>query len=155
MTETDIELEKEFVPRKQAAALRDLGFDEKCMAYHGRQDTMMGMLYSNLYNGNTFHNAIATPSEMHLDVYAPTYRQAFKFFREKYNMTSFINTHITNGKHSCAVIHDMYNNKSLHPDLVKTEDKAGTAVVFDEYEDAELACLEKMITLALNKSNKS
>ena len=153
--DNEIELEKEFVPREQATALRDLGFNAKCMAYHGKQDTLMGMLYSNLYNGNMFHNAVATPSDKHLDVFAPTYRAAFKFFRKKYKMTHFINTHITDGKHSCAIIHDMFRKGNLHPDLITTGDKVGTAVVFDEYEDAELACLKKMITLALNKSNKN
>ena len=148
----DIDLEKEFVQRERSAALRDLGFNEKCMAYHGKQSSMMGLLYSNLYNGNTFHNAVATPSDKHLDVYAPTYRQAFKFLKKKYNMSPHINTHITNGKHSCSVIHDMYNNGSLHPDLITVGDKTGTAVVFDEYEDAEMACLDKMIALAKTKN---
>jgi hypothetical protein len=32
----DIDLEKEFVQRERSAALRDLGFNEKCMAYHGK-----------------------------------------------------------------------------------------------------------------------
>ena len=33
-----------FVLYEQALALKELGFDEKCIAYYGKQDTMMGRL---------------------------------------------------------------------------------------------------------------
>jgi hypothetical protein len=148
MTETDIDLEKEFIPREQSAALRDLGFNEKCMAYHGSPDTMMGLLYSNLYNGNTFHNAVATPSDKHLDVYAPTYRTAFKFFREKYQLRGFIGWRPNTKNWDCHVI-DMKldgNEYVKERGLKKLSDQ-----MFDEYEDAELECLKKLIETAKNK----
>jgi hypothetical protein len=140
--DNEIELEKEFVPREQAIALRDLGFDEKCMAYHGKQDTMMGMLYSNIYNGNTFHNAVATPSEKHLDVYAPTYRQAFKFFRKNLGMKFYIREDMWN---------DWCGVKILKDNTDKEYKEVGS---YNSYEKAELACLNSLIEIAKNKSNK-
>ncbi len=138
--DNEIEMEKEFVPREQAAALMDLGFNDKCMAYHGKQDTMMGMLYSNIYNGNTFHNAVATPSDKHLDVFAPTYRQAFKFFRKKYKMKFYIREDRWN---------DWCGVKILRDSTDKKYEEVGS---YDTYEKAELACLKKLIELALNKN---
>lgn len=120
--------ETEFLPLKETQALLEIGFNEPRIGG-----------FNHDMNGSIGPNMILR-------------QQAFRFFRKEHKMTHFINTHITDGKHSCAVIHDMFRNGNLHPDLVKTGDKVGTAVVFDEYEDAEMACLKKMIALALNKS---
>jgi hypothetical protein len=57
-------MEKEFVTYEQALALKELGFDEKCIATHGYID-----LYINEEDG-------------HLP--APLKQQVFRWFREKY-----------------------------------------------------------------------
>jgi hypothetical protein len=64
-------MEKVFIPYEQALALKELGFNEPCIATHGYLE-----LYVNTDDG-------------HLK--APLYQQAFRWFREKHGLCHFIN----------------------------------------------------------------
>lgn len=63
-------MEKDFAPYEESLELKQLGFDEPCIATHGYLE-----LYINTDDG-------------HLK--APLYQQAFRFFRDKYGLVMVI-----------------------------------------------------------------
>jgi hypothetical protein len=117
-------MEKEFIPYEQALALKELGFDEECVSFYSSK----GKLYQSegyyKFGENVFGE----------EVIAPLYQQAFRWFREKYELDSYI-------RHECPNVEPYY-------DFVIDED------VFDvmcDYEEAELECLKKLIEIVKNK----
>jgi hypothetical protein len=124
-------MEIEFVPYEQALALKELGFDEPCAAcYYKKFDNEIG--YHKVYRDFNF---------VQLTVSAPTYSQAFRWFREKYDLHYQLIPFFSD-KESHAV--DYYLALAQHrpPIQVKT------------YEEAELACIEKLIEIVEQKNEK-
>ena len=126
-------MEKEFVPYKLALALKALGFDEPCFGYHLTKDlpyVKRGLKFgSEKYVGkhNSYDDFIVS---------APTYSQAFRWFREKYDLGHMINGigHESFIMNIAGVLH-IFN-----------------AFEFKTYEEAELACLRKLIEIVETKS---
>jgi hypothetical protein len=107
-------MKKEFLPYQESKDLKELGFKEKCAAHYLGEDDLelKWEIYRNLsINTNNC-------------VQAPTYSQAFRFFREKYEFTYSI------GKTNVSVVH--YGRTQL------LQDNAS-------YEDAELATIRFFI----------
>ncbi len=141
-------MQKEFVPYEEALALKELGFDEPCFGAHGA----WGFMSSN--DVNSLSDEV---TQEHLDnkgyneedgvCLAPTFSQAFRWFREKHNLkVSFSYWNGFNGmipdrmqyKYECNIVPN--NNKSI---TVRENGR----IYFDTYEEAELACLKKLIEL--------
>ena len=113
-------LEKEFIPYEQALALRELGFDEphfKSYVGISNNGDIKDCTYV-LCNGKLNND----------DVSAPTFSQAFRWFREKYNLK------------------DKYGVFPHHTIMFNYIIGGG------KEEEAELACLIKLIEIA--KENK-
>ena len=70
-------MEKEFVPYKEAVALKELGFDEECFGYY---DIDKGYT-----NGYAFCYS-DVKSQLKNGCSAPLYQQAFRWLHEKLNM---------------------------------------------------------------------
>ena len=125
-------MEKEFVPYEQALALKELGFDEKCGAcYYKKFDNAIG--YHKVYRDFNF---------VQLTVSAPTFSQAFRFFREKYGLHYIICKNIQMdgyGYREVILIPYMEENKNT---------------IFKTYEGAELACIRKLIEIAKEQNVK-
>ena len=119
---------KEFVPEEIAVALKELGFDEPCFK---------------VIEGGP----IDIFPYKKLDV--PTYSQAFRWFREKHNFIVQIGL-ACNGNHY-VVIH-----KTTEEYLAQISGLSNSC--FEEivdlysYEEAELACLKKLIEIVEPKS---
>ena len=121
-------MNKEFIPYKQALELKELGFDEPCFGFYTEE-------YKSLIK-NFCKYPINLPTKPFL---APTFSQAFRFFREKYDITQTI---------------------ARDGSLAKKDPWAYTIVcdniIFNDgyltYEEAELACLNKLIEIANEKS---
>ena len=131
---------QEFVPYEQALELKELGFDEPCfkMSEHKKvcdeQSKPQGCQLHNLHCGYpdcTIDKSI-TPVPL------PTFSQAFRWFREKYGLYSWITMELGATLSFCWIITG--ENKS-------TEHKA----FFKSYEEAELACLIKLIEIVKEK----
>ena len=111
---------KEFTTYEQALALKELGFDEPCFKVY---DTMgyvqdeQTMLNLRLYYCS-----------------APLYQQAFRFFRDKHNLVfNFISYNIVKpGEYHWSIT---WNDEAKASGIVKT------------YEEAEQACLDKLIEI--------
>lgn len=75
-------MEKEFIPYEQALALKELGFDEPCFCIYNREKVLR---FNNLNNPNDRNKGVKLTSN-NGRYPAPTFSQAFRWFRGKYNL---------------------------------------------------------------------
>jgi hypothetical protein len=122
-------MKNEFIPYEQALELKELGFDEPCLAFYNGK-----FLESTDYD---FDNS--TPKDIGLCIVAPTFSQAFRWFREKYKLVALIDI----GMHEFSY-KIFKNEKSITP-FKEYLDYNGT------YEEAELECLKKLIEIVNTK----
>jgi hypothetical protein len=124
-------MEKEFIPYTLALALKELGFDESCFGY---------------YNSNGKFKTKQDEYELYLicnskwispSCSAPTYSQAFRWFREKYGLL----VNIEKGT----------NPENYFPVIGNVSHRYNPNLWFDTYEEAELACLGKLVENAESK----
>jgi hypothetical protein len=118
-------MKKEFVPYKQALALKELGFNEPCFGWWFADEEMLIIDKS-------------TKSTSEKIIQAPLFQQAFRWFREKHDLVHRINR--DGGYWICAIL-DLYD-----------EEDQGAIEEFidcypDTYEEAELVCLKKLIEI--------
>ena len=133
---------KEFVPYEPALELKELGFDEPCFgkwlsslqSNWKEYELILEMGMSEEFEDNRNIHLLEGACS------APLYQQAFRWFREKYNLNHVI-TVADFGKYEsgnpdfqCAIY-------SKDPLLITNMDKYNT------YEEAELACLRKLIEI--------
>jgi hypothetical protein len=144
-------MDKDFIPYKQALELKELGFDEKCMMYYSNSlsgYTLQSTDYS-YSNSHWMFNANDN-KDRHLMCAAPLYQQAFRWFREKYNIFHSIYPIgiSTGGKES-------YRWRWAAPAIIGEDiiytDKSDLG--FLTYEEAELACLKKLIEIVKKKQH--
>ena len=124
-------MNKEFVPYEESLELKELGFDEECLKYwndFGKTSTYMRF---------QLLNDIDDWCQDYIK--APLYSQAFRWFREKYNLYQFVHYH-SRPEYTFAIYNDIEMNWTLHE-----------KVSFNTYEEAELACLKKLIEIIKNK----
>jgi hypothetical protein len=140
-----IKIEKEFVPYEESLKLKELGFDEECMAlFTNGKLTIYGKQSLDSIKGSGLHNRHLGNSEKMIT--APLYQQAFRWFREKCNLRSFVDTRV----------YDVDSpNQWIYDFQIKMGDGVDTQPFysgdFDTYEEAELACLKKLIGIVINK----
>ena len=140
-------MNKEFVPYEQALALKELGFDKPCFRWY---DERWGDdLQQDKYNTNK--DLFMTD----LDCSTPLYQQAFRWFREKYELRNSITDFIDDKTgiewdYEIAIIGTDLDEKGNYKPLVdySTDDEIRK---FKTYEEAELACLIKLIELVKTK----
>ena len=125
-------MKNEFIPYEQALALKELGFDEECFGLY--------------HNDKTFY---PTQCKSHKQFYgqicsAPLYQQVFKFFRIRYNLYSYIE----------PVLVEQAKSKVKFDYVILEEDKEEEIEYYNKpfhtYEEAELACLNKLIEIVKN-----
>lgn len=124
-------MSKEFVPYELAIKLKELGFDEGCLD----QYTSNGE-FSKLKVGFIVKNQLLTK----LSCSSPLYQQAFRWFRDVKLSDSYIYRYQdrTDGSinFGYSIIHD-YGIEECR--FIKEN--------YFSYEEAELACLEKLIEI--------
>ncbi len=123
-------MNKEFLPYELALELKELGFQEECVGLYDVQ--------KRLFNRGTYKFV-----EKETNVLAPLYQQAFRWFREKYGYNCFVTSSILDGKW-------YYFRENLNDREDDSEPELTPK--FDTYEEAELACLKKLIEIV--KTNK-
>ena len=117
-------MEKEFIPYEIALALKELGFDKPCFGY--------------FYTEDKFFNTIIKNSDLdeECSVAMPTYAQAFRWFRKKYQIDSWVYPNL-NGLYSVSI--------------VRRGVGLGKVSEYQTYEEAELECLKKLIEIVKEK----
>ena len=128
-------MEKEFIPYEQALAFKELGFDEPCFAFY---------LINNRFN--LFENCKweERTNSGFIDLFevkdsccvAPTFSQAFRWFREKYDFESWV----YKSRDRAYFYSVLKDNRYLNP-----------SYEYSTYEEAELECLKKLIEIVKNK----
>ena len=136
-------MNKEFCTYEQALALKELGFDEPCFGYYQK---------SSVIGDNTILPIIFRDKSSNFNDYeysklgvpfcsAPLYQQAFRWFREKYNLVfNFISYSIVKPEEYHWSI--TWNDEAKASGIVKT------------YEEAEQACLDKLIQIVKSKKDE-
>lgn len=124
-------MDSEFVPYEQALDLKELGFDEPCIAWYDNESGKFMVLGQE--NTDRWHTTFFTPEITQ----APTFSQAFRWFREKY----FLFGQITIAEY------ELENNGFEYE--IKSKDKSIDTWRggYKTYEEAELECLKKLIEI--------
>ena len=128
-------MNKEFIPYEQALELKELGFDEPCVAFY--EESKRLSIGFNWLNGGGKNSNLQ-------ECTAPLYQQAFRWFRENYELDSEIYMN-----HEYGVKFYTYLVLKLEKSIVSH--KSGYAVKQNTYEEAELECLKKLIEIVKNK----
>jgi hypothetical protein len=123
-------MKNEFIPYELALELKQLGFDEPCFAWYGN-----GKLHSDIDLSMTDSLYCQKDMEPSNECTAPTYSQAFRFFREKYKLKCCIIPLVCEQGFS-----DLYESR-IHQEKHSIS-RIGN---YKTYEEAELACLKKLI----------
>lgn len=134
-----MELLKEFVPYQESLELKGLGFDEYCM----------GACYYEFKDRGNTHVLLRTPDEYDSKsgVDAPLFQQAFRWFRDKYNIDAWVQPFTSIKSNGEMYLPDESYSFYIFKDGLWVDDK----VNFVEPKEAELACLRKLIQIVKEK----
>jgi hypothetical protein len=126
------------VPYELALRMKQLGFDEPCFAYYDMAQEF-NFPGCTMHNRN-FINLKATMTSL--------YQQAFRWFREKYFYISYV----------CAPYKEYdefyFRIRYIGDVLNEGQLESCESQVYKTYEEAELACLEKLIEIVESKKEK-
>jgi hypothetical protein len=125
-------MNKEFIPYEQALKLKELGFDEPCFCYWYTQQGSFPSIRTKDIQFNGWKNY---PDS---NTVAPLYQQAFRWFREKHGLMG-------------SVCEDVDGNFSLWTNKGNLLLQGKEYKEYKTYEEAELACLKKLIEIVKNK----
>lgn len=126
-------LYENFIPFELAIKLKDLDFDEPCFGFYHVKITGPNKKenYLNITTVNTQKDfGYQTCS-------APTYQQTFKWFRDKHHLFGYPEDIFAYG--TLTFSYKINGEKAAYFECMES---------FDSYEDAQLACLEKLIEIA-------
>jgi hypothetical protein len=123
-------IDREFIPYPEALGLKQLGFQERCFGHY----------WENLFYFKTTFNHPSTMPNSPESCLAPTYSQAFRWFRNEHNLDSEV------------YMNHEYGVKFYSKLILKLEGSVVTHIpgpfeMYKSYEEAELACLRKLIEI--------
>jgi hypothetical protein len=128
-------MNKEFTPYKEALELKELGFNEPCFTWYW--DDIHVIDDMRLYNSFGYGNHNKNPNL----ISAPTFSQAFRWFRKKYGLSGWVNESFVGSSRQGVISVKSEIGLKYCPTTTK---------FFDTYEEAELACLKKLIEIVEN-----
>ena len=120
-------MNKEFISYEQAVALKELGFDERC--------------FTRYYESGKLADSLSYLHHNHFgQVNAPTYQQAFRWFREKHNL--YVDIFVDDNKTFGFMITHF-----------TSEGRVDSPVKYNHitYEESEQACLDRLVEIVKNK----
>ena len=117
-------MKKEFLPYNRSVKLKALGFDESCFGFYYDDGELK------IKEGNISRLGY---------INAPTFSQAFRWFREEYDLHGAVRKRNGNG--------NIYFEQIFDEDVLQNGP-------FDTYEEAELACLDKLIEIVETKQQE-
>ena len=136
-------MEKEFVNYNQALKLKELGFDEPCFGFYQLE---YGEIRPTMVDDDEQYRLTGYRTCKNSEIpkhytSAPTFSQCFRWFREKYNIHSFI-----------IPLIDEVGFVYKYQARVHTKESAVEIIgEFETYEEAELTCLTKLIEIVENE----
>ena len=120
-------MENEFVPYKQALELKKVGFEYISTIFAYDQS---GELYT--------RDGIPHDFNIRGLLSAPTFSQAFRWFREKYNIIPNIHS---------VYIDETHTKINFWVWFANYEENSNEEIYYGTYEEAELECLKKLIEI--------
>jgi hypothetical protein len=150
------DLQKDFVPYELAIRMKQLEFDEPCFSYY-----MNGILQPslNVKDYSYFKEMIEINSNIKNfeNVLAPLFQQAFRWFREEYNIDCGIHVYSEMDFKTEEIIKKYTGRVDNWNVIWSIHD--GTGLMMPEhyhfetssYEEVELACLEKLLEIVEEK----
>jgi hypothetical protein len=133
-------MNKEFTTYEQALVLKDLDFDEPCFAWYVSKE--YGLEIGKVIQTDLIKDAVV----------APTFHQAFRFFREKHNLYSEINLDSYKEPYSLKVTIKHLDDTNTFVDKEYYPYSNGIGDIDNKkYEEAEQACLDKLIEIVKSK----
>jgi hypothetical protein len=130
-------MEKEFLPYAEALALKELGFNEPCFGFYDDIDDDHPVSFIRI-------ESLCDKLKSSITL-APLYRQAFRFFREKYNLdVTFRKMDYGPESQFTGYYFSIYKGNELI-DIHGADKKCKL------YEEAELECLKKLIEIVKEK----
>ena len=128
-------IESLFCPYKLALEIKELGFYEPCFGWYQSSRLKIEAHPLNFGDQTYMRNE---------DCFAPTFSQAFKFFRDEYSLYSHVRESFAfdNTLEFVAQINGSYVNHGIADKPINR---------FETYEEAELECLNKLIEIVKNK----
>jgi hypothetical protein len=132
-------MENEFVPYQPSLDMKELGFDEPCFGYYNGQGNYIGEVdkMNSACNKLGMHGAYCT---------APTYSQAFRWFRENHNLMFQI-FYLRNGNYAVLIHRTTPEYMDLVDQIKPSSGCVAEVVDCYSYEEAELECLLKLIKI--------
>ena len=138
-------MKEQFVTYEIALALKELGFDEKCIAFYYIFDDEEKFLISTISNTNSsWDNGYIS---------APLWQQVIDWFREKHDIVieiarqKYFDTYANS--YAYEVVCKVYKNKELEGSVVIRDNKNNH--IFYSYEEAREQAILKAIELCQNK----
>ena len=133
-------MNREFVPYNQAVALKELGFDEPCFGYWKSKNWLI-------------QEKTRTDGYTHADqeCSAPLYQQAFRWFREKYNWQHSIEPTKDQHRFELGYNYWIWNHITGEEHHTMPKNRPSGDWEYEIYEEAELACLNKLIEIVKEK----
>jgi hypothetical protein len=122
-------IESNFVPYQIALDMKSIGFDEPCFGYYEIGEFV-------------FWHDSKQEKELLLNCSAPTWKQAFKFFREKYKYDITIPPSGDSKGNTIGYYYEI---------IFQNWDEGIESDSYDTYEETELECLKKLIEIAKEK----
>ena len=131
-------MEKYFANYNQSLALKELGYDEPCFGWYE-------------HNGNFYYcyqEGLVPPSPSKKLIkgccLSPLKSQVFEWFRDKHNLISCVRT-ISYG---CAI-----DEQEFYYEIVSVRG-VESYEIYNKYEEAESACINKLIEIVENNLDK-
>lgn len=129
---------KDFVPYELSLELKELGFDEECFGFYRSSEDIIPKteLITRISSIKELNNR-----GIRVEILAPTFSQAFRFFRKKYGLCQIV---IQN------------TDKDWTYDIMTIKGRTSYYQILDvlaEYEQAELACLQKLIKIVKDEKH--
>jgi hypothetical protein len=123
-------MNNEFIPFEQALELKELGFEATPIGGF-KQDAVFYYEKGELYYD---YRPIYSSTSYEGQILAPLYQQVFRWFREKHNLYSFV-----------FVFDQGFGYETYKEGVIQTNES------FESYDEAQIACLDKLIELVKSK----
>jgi hypothetical protein len=128
-------MKNEFVTYEQALALKELGFKEDCLASYYHAGKRLGI-------GEYINHGNYT-------ILAPLYHQAFRWFRERYGLEVILCPDALNNPEKKLREYKIISyDKSMVLEPIAEPHWWTREGCFKTYEEAENACIDKLIEMA-------
>ncbi len=131
-------MNSEFIPYEQALTLKELGFDEPCLAF---RDFDYHMEIGDITKNSSWSSEIVS---------IPLYQQAFRWLRKEYGLVHDIKPVWVSRPIKEKYEYTIYFHSKTGRSYVTG---SGSSESIDDYRETEIVCLEEMIKEAKKLKN--